>query len=198
MGKKIKMSLEAAIFIVTLLVLLAAVYYIAFANDNKKATETTVGQNVHNNVIGEEGIEEKEEQNEVNESSVIKGIDYIKISILDENAQGLEYTEPINIVDKNVIDYLVKELNNSEQLSQEFLEENFMSFEGDPSLEFVQTDGTIVNVVGHNVYWEPYENKFVFHVSTESNEGNKKVYKLKSSVDLTTYINNLYKENKKD
>lgn len=200
MGKKeIKMSFVAVIFIFIIILLLlitasASVYYMGFLKDDRKETETFVRQDVDSNLIGEESIEDKENQNEDNES-IIKETEYIHISVLDENGQGLEYTDPVQIDDKHIIDYLVEELNKSEEINpEEFVKEGFINYEGAPILDFYCEDGSVMHIVGMT-FSEQYDNVFVFYVETILDEGGP-TYKLNSSIDLEAYIYDLYQKNK--
>ena len=195
--KEIKMKWGVTIVILIILLLiatLASVYYIGVIKDNRKEAETFVKSDIDNNVIGWESIEGKENQNKGNES-IIKETKYIHISILDENGQGLEYTDPLQINDKNIIDYLVGELNNSEEINPaEFVEEGFINYEGAPILDFYCEDGSVLHIVGMTLS-EQYDNVFVFYVETIVDEGGP-TYKLNSSIDLEEYIYDLYQKNK--
>lgn len=198
MKSKISLGTKICICITILLaIVLGLVCYLGSIKDKDTIAENmtqSTNSNISGNPAQAEGTNTNKATKEAENKHPIKETEYIKISILDKNVQGLEFTEPVQIADEEIINYLVEELNHSEKLSTEFMEENFISFEGAPKVEFLQKDGTIATVVG-DVFTGPYENKFVFHVSTREDEEDKTTYKLNSTSNLTKYIYDLYYAN---
>lgn len=198
MKSKISLGTKICIFIIILLVIaLGIVCYLGSIKEKDTIAENVMqstNSNMSENPARAEETNLNKATEEAESKNPIKETEYIEISILDKNAQGLEFTEPVQIADEEIINYLVEELNNSEKLSTEFMEENFIDFEGAPKVEFLQKDGTIATVVG-DVFTGSYENKFVFHVSTRWDEEDKTTYKLNSTADLTKYIYDLYYSN---
>lgn len=169
--------------------------------DNNKNINTNISENIDTNANvstnTNTNVNANTNTNTSNKNNIIGETTSIEISILDENAQGLIYTEPVKIEDQNIIKELVTELNNSEELSKELQEKYPISFEGAPTVIFNLKDGSKIGAVG-NIFSGPYENKFVFKTSIREDWTADGVYRLKSSADLESYINELYEKNKEN
>ena len=158
---------------------------IAILNNTVNELQNEINSNNTSNEIDSNAIS----GDATDENNIIGETSYIEISVLDENAQGLIYTEPVQITDPETIKYLVEELNNSEELSDEFCEQNFIDFEGVPEVIFYLENGSAIRVMGG-----PYYDMFIFIKTNKEDYSEKAIYKLNSSTDLSSYFDELYQE----
>ncbi len=122
---------------------------------------------------------------------VIGEVDFIEIQTEMNDENGLGYSAPVSVSDRNSIYYLRNELNNCERMDEnEVL--NGGSYEGSPIVTFYMNDETVL----YSAISKDEDGKTIFYVAKNVDLGDKINYKLLVEDDIEEYVINLYNQNK--
>ena len=199
--KTINISMGGFIFLIISFILLimvsgAGIGIYVYKNINNNNSNTPNEQNELKEIIDTNNqISENDTNSNTEKNEIIKPVNHITIEILDEQGQGLEYTEPKTIRKEEIIEELRNYLNDSEQYDNEKnTEENrvWLDFEGAPIITLYFKDGKYMKVVG-----ETFSEDIgtVFYTVELEDYSDKTFYKPNSKdIDFKEYIEGIYKD----
>ncbi len=119
--------------------------------------------------------------------TVIGDVDYIEIQIATEGEEGIGYSTPVKINNKNDVSYLVNELNNCEKISDEDVLKGAGYDEG-PLVTFYMSDKTIL----YAGVTTAEDGNTEFFVAKSADYGDKINYKLLANDQIEQYVKSLY------
>lgn len=169
----IKLSTFLLVMILIAFILLIIIFLFTKTNRNNN---TSYSQNtIINNIV-------KNDNNlNNNTSNIISSVSYMEIEIIDtESKEGLQYTVPLKIADKNAIEKLCNLINSSKKYTQEELAKNgaYDFLDDAPIVTFYLKNGNKIHVIVS-------ENEFATCINDDYSD--KILYKASSNIKSVVY-----------